>query len=74
MYVYIAYNKRYDFFEVYLEEPKWDEEYQVWLGRSFMTILSNKNLKEEHAKALRAADKPCKFYVSLNVLFEEEEG
>lgn len=74
MFVYIVYDRRHDLFEVYLEAPHWNEEYQMWLGRDYLTTISNKELKEEHAKALRMEIKPRKFYVSLNVIFEEEEG
>lgn len=74
MYVYIVYNRRFDFYEVYREEPKWDEEYQLWLGKDFMVTLSNCHLKQEHARTLRMDGKPHKFFVSLNILFEEEEG
>lgn len=74
MYVYIVYVKRHDFFEVYREAPHWNEEFQMWMGRDYMTTISNRDLKEEHARALRMDGKPRKFYVSLNVLFEEEEG
>lgn len=74
MYVYIVYVKRHDFFEVYREAPHWNEEFQMWMGRDYMTTISNRDLKEEHARALRMDNKPRKFYVSLNVLFEEEEG
>lgn len=74
MFVYIVYDRRHDLFEVYLEAPQWNEEYQMWLGRAYLTTISNRDLKEEHAKALRMEIKPRKFYVSLNVIFEEEEG
>lgn len=74
MYVYIVYVKRHDFFEVYREAPHWNEEFQMWMGRDYMTTISARDLKEEHARALRMDIKPRKFYVSLNVLFEEEEG
>lgn len=74
MFVYIVYDRRHDLFEVYLEAPQWNEEYQMWLGRAYLTTISNRDLKEEHAKALRMEIKPRKFYASLNVIFEEEEG
>lgn len=74
MFVYIVYDRRHDLFEVYHEAPHWNEEYQMWLGRDYLTTISNQDLKEEHAKALRMEIKPRKFYVSLNVIFEEEEG
>lgn len=74
MFVYIVYDRRHDLFEVYHEAPHWNEEYQMWLGRAYLTTISNRDLKEEHAKALRMEIKPRKFYASLNVIFEEEEG
>lgn len=74
MYVYIVYNKRHDFFEVYRGKPKWVEEYNMWLGKDFMLTLGNRDLKEEHARALRLDGKPRKFFVSINVLFEEKES
>lgn len=76
MLVYIVFNPRYEFLEVYQSEPIWDEKFEMWLGRDFLEIIEAHELPDGVARKARHSGRAVKCHAKLEVVYEveEEEG
>lgn len=74
MLVYVVYNRRYQWFELYGEEPIWDEEYRMWIGRGYLESVAPDELPDGVAvKAKHSGGAiQCSARVSVKYEYMEE--
>lgn len=76
MRVYVVFNPRYEWFELFQKEPVWDEDYEMWLGRDYLETIAPDELPEGVARKAKHSGKAIECHARIDVKYEypEEEG
>lgn len=73
MKVYVVFNPRFEFLEVYKNEPRWDEQCEMWVGRDFLEVIEPHELPDGVARKARHSGRAIKCHAQLDIVYEVEE-
>lgn len=73
MTVFVVWHPRYQWFELYREEPTWDEEFEIWLGKGYLETVAPDELPDGVAVKAKHSGRAIQCSARVSVKYEYME-